>query len=605
MQNRIALVLIVLLGVVARAAGTGRALDGTAGEASVWRECDAEMIARNFARDTLNPLYPRVGFGGDGPGYVEMEFPMQPWLMGVLYRFFGDDVLWGRLVALGAACWALVLFARLARRLLSASAALAATAFFALNPLCIQLATALQPDGFMNLFAIVGANSLLRWLDENRPSQYWICMAATALAILAKATGAYLGLFYLALIWQQRGARGLGSRAVVGLALGSVLPPALWYFHARSLWIDYGVSLGVSSEHAWAGLDLFTDPHFILGILRHQLLLVWTPTGAALGLAAILLAGRARTQRAASVRAGGTDRRGAEPASPAPLGQPAAASASARSARRPADSDLACEHRPRRAGAGAVGRAGWWWLASLTFLLLISRTTADDWAGYYHCIAVPAAALLAGAGVLAGGMDDFGAHRIRARELVAATAAGTAVVYVVPRALPHLSAGWMSLAAAVAVAAVTLAVAARHRHTPVRTHLFRFLVLLTPLHLGLRAGQISKSERMVPHHACAQALAPLLQGDGLLVVSGPSRRDPKGYPIDYAASYMFCWLDRTGFTVSKDDLTLARLQELVARGARYLIAEPRHLQLGVAEQLRQTYPILYQCANATLFELWR
>ncbi|WP_226574188.1 hypothetical protein [Microseira wollei] len=46
-----------------------------------WRETDISGIARNFYREVMNLFYPRIDWRGDGPAYVEMEFPLYPWLI--------------------------------------------------------------------------------------------------------------------------------------------------------------------------------------------------------------------------------------------------------------------------------------------------------------------------------------------------------------------------------------------------------------------------------------------------------------------------------------------------------------------------------------------
>ena len=54
-----------------------------------WRECDMGAVARNFYREGMNPLYPRIDWRGDGLGYAEMELPVLPCLKAVTYEFTG------------------------------------------------------------------------------------------------------------------------------------------------------------------------------------------------------------------------------------------------------------------------------------------------------------------------------------------------------------------------------------------------------------------------------------------------------------------------------------------------------------------------------------
>src|SRR4051794_39751450 len=79
---------IFVLGAALRALDVGRPVNRPD-----WRECDVCSIARNFEREGMNPLYPRVDWRGDGPGYAEMEAPFYPWTIALLSKVFGHQEL--------------------------------------------------------------------------------------------------------------------------------------------------------------------------------------------------------------------------------------------------------------------------------------------------------------------------------------------------------------------------------------------------------------------------------------------------------------------------------------------------------------------------------
>src|SRR5262245_43110287 len=54
-----------------------------------WRPSDNAGIARNFLENGFRFFYPQVDWGGTGPGYVEMEFPVLQFLTALLYAVFG------------------------------------------------------------------------------------------------------------------------------------------------------------------------------------------------------------------------------------------------------------------------------------------------------------------------------------------------------------------------------------------------------------------------------------------------------------------------------------------------------------------------------------
>ena len=110
-----------------------------------WRECDIGAVSRNFAREGMNPLYPRIDWRGDGPGYAEMELPIFPFLTAIGYEIFGVHDQLGRGLAFLFSLGALFFFYRLAREYLTVYPALIAFTFFAFNPLIVDQSTALQP----------------------------------------------------------------------------------------------------------------------------------------------------------------------------------------------------------------------------------------------------------------------------------------------------------------------------------------------------------------------------------------------------------------------------------------------------------------------------
>jgi 4-amino-4-deoxy-L-arabinose transferase-like glycosyltransferase len=303
-----------------------------------WREADIGAISRNFAQEGMNPLYPRIDWRGDGPGFAEMELPLYPWLTALTYKIFGvhDQIarVWAFLFSLGA----MFFFFKLARQYLSPFAATIAFAFFSLNPLMVGIATAIQPEGLMIFTYITAVFLFIRWLRTDESKYFWTAATFTALTLLAKAPTAHIGLFFGVLLIEKYGLALFRRASVWAFALLSVLPSALWYFHAKNLWIVYGNSLGVSNEYHWIGWDFFTNLDFISGILSLELAYVWISFGLIVGAFAIWQGYRE------------------EPARHALL-----------------------------------------WLASVFALyLLAARTTSEHWAFYYHVFSIPPVALIFG-----------------------------------------------------------------------------------------------------------------------------------------------------------------------------------------------------------------
>jgi hypothetical protein len=305
-----------------------------------WREADLASIARNFSRESMNPLRPRIDWRGDGEGVVEMEPPLLPYAMALLSPVFGEDVRVGRVLALAASLAAFASFLLLARERLAAPGALAAGLAYALNPLHAQVATELRPEPFMLLGSIEAVRRFERWLREGRARDRNVALAAAALAIFAKLPALYLGLLFAALALRSRGARAVCDPALWRFAALALLPALLWYAYARSVWDATGNSLGLSSQDhvlGFGGVSL--RPFF--GLIATERDWVWMPAG--LALAALgALAGAWRRWRELEL----------------------------------------------------------WWLGALAaYYVATAGTTGAEWARYYHVASLPLAALMLGGAV--------------------------------------------------------------------------------------------------------------------------------------------------------------------------------------------------------------
>lgn len=339
-RERLALGLVLLLGVAIYLAYVDRPLDHRI--RSSWRQADYLGIARNFYQEGMNILYPRIDWRGAGPGYAEMEFPALPWLAAALYRVVGyhEQVL--RILSALLASASLLLFAALARHILPPLGTVFATAAFALNPLLLHLATAMQPEPLMLFLSLLAIALLWRWADRPHGARGMLLTAAAmGAAILAKATASYLGVIFGYEILRRFGRRALVMPVVYVAALVAILPPLAWYAWGHHFWTDYGNSLGLSNGDHFLTTTMLARPRFLLGILKWETLGVFTPFGWLLALAGLAF------------------------------------------------------------GAPPVRSALVWYLATWVLFLPAAKTTSADWAYYYHALAVAPGCLLMGSGVAA------------------------------------------------------------------------------------------------------------------------------------------------------------------------------------------------------------
>ena len=480
-QLSIWLLCIVLVGIGVRMAHVNRPL-GHQLQAS-WRQADEVQLARNFYRDGMNIFYPRIDWQGDTPGYVEMEVPLLPWVAALLYHIFGYHEEFLRMLSAILETASLLLFVRLCRHVLPPVGVVFAVAAFALNPLLVYLATAMQPDPWMLLLVLLAIALIWRWQAKPKKTMLLGAAATIAAAILAKAPAAYLGFVFAYVVLRHYRWQAFTDIWIYLAVLIAIVPPLAWYGWAHQFWTLYGNSLGVSNESHFIGWDMVVPPKALLGNLKWETLAVFTPLGWLLVLAAL------RAPRVWS-----------EP--------------------------------------GAV-----WYGAVCIFYIVAARTTAMYWAFYYHCVSVAPACLLMGAGVAA---FDRG--------------------WVLPR-------GWRWLKdrepwCGRVLAAGTIAA----------------LIGATVVLIRTRDGRTDHLQMQT----CALEFVQHVPPTASIVVKGGYLLSEQGYPAAHNESMVFAWMDRKGFSYGVEELEIATLDRLAARGGRYWFVhrselEPDNLQ-ALADQ---------------------
>lgn len=508
-SHKVLFLLIIAAAIFVRSYDIFRPIDH-----SSWREADVGSIARNYALESMNPLYPRIDWRGQTDGRVESEFPILPYLIAITYKIFGLHDYFGRIWAFVFSIVTLWFYFKLVRYLLPVQGAIAALAFFALNPLIIEFSTAIQPEVAVLCFYIAAVYFFERWIEQRSMSRFLPAALMTGMAILAKLSAAHLGLFFLLVLLRQDGLATVRRLQNMLFAVISLTPAILWYIHARRIYKATGNSLGISNEYHWVGPDFFTNRYFIEGILHNEFAYVWGIAGLLIGFYVIGFYAIAR---------GFGDR--------------------------------------------PVLHSLFWLAACFAFYILAARTTADDWAYYYHIFSVPPAGVLFGFGIA--------------------------------KLVEDIKDSWES--------GLVSSKSIRNKQR------FVLLFLLFGFALGsllmFQAKHIRDlfQERSQPdeNYICAMQIKPVLAPNQLILASGGKCHDSDGFPTAYNASYMFYWLDRKGFNICIEEQTPENLLKFSEMGARYFVAEKPALNQieGFESLVRREFPVLKECGGVIVFDL--
>jgi 4-amino-4-deoxy-L-arabinose transferase-like glycosyltransferase len=250
----------------------------------LWREADTASIAHFFSINGFKILYPQIFWGGNGPGYVEAEFQLYPFIVSLLYYMFGEKMWLGRLISfLFSATTMITFYFFLAKKLLNHGEALLSMVLYAFSPILLRYNTAFMPEATMMCFYVGGLAFFIRWLDNGKFFYLLLAALSASLAILIKPTAIHIGLIFALLAIHRFGYRTLLKDWKVWFAMAFCLfPVVLYYLHAHNLYIEYGNTFGLLSggDSKFGNFYYWLQPNFYYGLANIELLWVFGPLGA-------------------------------------------------------------------------------------------------------------------------------------------------------------------------------------------------------------------------------------------------------------------------------------------------------------------------------------
>jgi len=237
---------VVLFGFFARAA-TYRAplLDHHA-----WRQADTASIARNFARERLNPLYPQVDWRGDrATGYVETGLEAFAFVVAVVAAVAGFHSAMGRVLsALLFLASSLMVWRLVSRRYGEENGLVAVFCYAFAFPLLLFIERAFMNESMLICLSLGSLLAAQRYLDNRSTGALVSLLLATSLLGAIKLPyliiwAPIVGLFVERDGWHAVRRPVLGLMAVVNLGMAGA-----WYWHAHRLGAESGLSFGITDK---------------------------------------------------------------------------------------------------------------------------------------------------------------------------------------------------------------------------------------------------------------------------------------------------------------------------------------------------------------------
>ncbi|MDD5555822.1 MAG: glycosyltransferase family 39 protein [bacterium] len=176
-------------------------------------------------------LLPKTVSGRGGTTNLP-EFPLYSYIVALFYHLTGVNEIWGRIVGILFALWAVILFFQLSRKFFPARLSLLSALLFSLCPLFVFYSRCFMRQGGFSMFLAVG---MLYWFTEfvdrgDRRSMAWAA-AAGALALAVNPPNAYLVIPMAVYLTGRRGPRGFLAPRL--WALGGIVAVAVaaWFLY--------------------------------------------------------------------------------------------------------------------------------------------------------------------------------------------------------------------------------------------------------------------------------------------------------------------------------------------------------------------------------------
>ncbi len=223
-----------------------------------WRQGDTASIARNFARLQYDLMRPQTIYNGPPPNYVELELQIVPFIAATLYKFFGVQVVIGRLVSIAFSLATTIVVAYFGRWLFASTAAgLAAGFFFAVFPGSVYYGRTFMPDSAMVFFLTAALYSTARLMLEDEsigPRALARTAALLTFAYLAKPVAVLAVVPAIGAVW-QRARSGLTTRATAVGVLLLVPLLILWLYDRRvASYAEWHWASGITTLHVLPAL---------------------------------------------------------------------------------------------------------------------------------------------------------------------------------------------------------------------------------------------------------------------------------------------------------------------------------------------------------------
>ncbi|MDD5555829.1 MAG: glycosyltransferase family 39 protein [bacterium] len=241
-----------------------------------FRQTLTAMQSSIYYREGTSLFHPKTMAGRSGVSDLP-EFPIYSYLVALLYRAFGFDEIWGRVVSIVFSLAAVFWFYRLTRRFFDEDLSLFASLLFALCPLFIFYSRSFTRQGGMSTFLTVAMlYYFVEFVDTRSTKSMLLAAAAATLGITVHPPSGYVFLPMGCYLFRRDGRSALKQwRLWVLGAIVACLSAAWMCYQAHYLSggvLSHTFFMRDSKMRDWSSLAYYTqwiDPAFFRSLHRH------------------------------------------------------------------------------------------------------------------------------------------------------------------------------------------------------------------------------------------------------------------------------------------------------------------------------------------------
>lgn len=213
-----------------------------------WRQTQTQTVIENFANIDFNILNPRLNDLHYPDGIYRMEFPLAQWLVGGLYRLFGNHLIISRLFFFACTLFSFLgMFKLLGLVSQNSLVKYLGSWFFLFSPIIYFYSVNPMPDNLALCMVIWSLFYWIRYLKTDSNNNFYVSAFFLMLAIAIKLPFIVFGAMYLSKFYSFDHSKKFNFKFLL-VPFFVCLPALLWYACVISSWMENGVVQGMFSN---------------------------------------------------------------------------------------------------------------------------------------------------------------------------------------------------------------------------------------------------------------------------------------------------------------------------------------------------------------------